>query len=332
MNVANAAMSPALLLAALLAAATTAPLAQTVTPVQENFGNIGPTLTYQAVDVFRSAGAAPWYVRFDLMTQSNVALGALGLTGGFGGTAFDLTSIRLVTATGANVAFGSDTFPVNPFPDPIQALVSVQGLPAGSYALEVSGSGDRFVLGGDASDFAVRLQVTADATGSGLVEDVMVLPARAAFGNVFPVLNQQTLEVARNGNVGPTYVSFNLLAQADVTLGVTGLVGGFGGTEFNLHAIRLVNAGGQHLAFGTDTFVANPFTTPTEQLVHAGLLTPGAYLLEVSGSGDRFFLGGDATDFAVNLRVAVVPEVGTPWLWLAGSGLLAWLARRRKPC
>ena len=306
-----------------------------VTPVQENFGNVGPTLLGQSLNVFRSGDPAPWYVSFSLMTQSDVRLGALGLGAGSNGSFFDLTSIRIVTANGDNVAFGSDVFMPNPFALPIEALAVAPGLAAGDYALEVSGAGNRIVCTpycGEAVDFTVRLQVTPTAGASGQVADVAVLPAQAAYGNVFPVLTEQSLKVFRNGAAAPTYVSFNLLAQADVALGTLGLGAGSNGSFFELNAIRLVDAAGRHIAFGTDVVPNNPFSQAIDELVVARSLPAGQYLLEVSGSGDRISCTpycGDTADFAVRLQVTAVPEPAPATLLLSGVAAFAALARRR---
>jgi len=91
-----------------------------------------------------------------------VTLGTLSQTVSNNGSAFNVTAIRLVTIDGDNVAFGTDTFD-NPFASDIDRLVSVDGLGAGQYALEVSGVGNRTQQGFgtfDVSDFWVRLRVT----------------------------------------------------------------------------------------------------------------------------------------------------------------------------
>jgi len=133
-----------------------------VTPIQADYGNVFPTLTEQNMDVYRSSGPAPWYVSFNLLANSDVKLGVQALPADVG--AFSPSAIRLVNLAGDNVRFGSDTF-VNPFPHPITHLVAVNNLPAGKYALEVSGSGNRthltFAGIQDVADFTTRLQVTA---------------------------------------------------------------------------------------------------------------------------------------------------------------------------
>ncbi len=137
--------------------------AATVSLVVNNYGNVFPTLTESNLNTFITSAPAPWYVSFNLLTQANVKLGTLSLTQSNNGSSFNVTDIRLVTEQGANVAFGTDTF-INSFPSTIDRLVVTNALPAGAYALEVSGVGNRtgFGLGGtfDASDFIVRLQIT----------------------------------------------------------------------------------------------------------------------------------------------------------------------------
>jgi len=306
-----------------------------VSPVMEDFGNVGPTLMSQSLNVFRSGDPAPWYVGFDLMTVSDVRLGALGLGNGSNGSFFDLTSIRIVTRDGGNVAYGGPPG-VNPFPQPIETLAQTTGLAAGRYALEVSGAGNRISCTpycGDTVDFTVRLQVTPAAGLPGPVADVVVLPAQAAYGNVFPGVVDQSLSVFRNGGASPTYVSFNLLAQADVTLGTLGFGAGSNGSFYELNAIRLTDASGRHVAFGTDVVPASPFTGAIDQILVAHSLQAGQYLLEVSGSGDRISCTpycGDTADFAVRLQVTAVPEPATALLGLSGLAAVAWLARRRK--
>jgi len=134
-----------------------------VTPVQANFGNVFPTLTDQRLEVFRSAADPPWYVTFNLLAQADVTLGVLALPPSNIGAVFDLTSIRVVRDDGSNVQFGTDTFSHNPFPEAVEQLVSVNDLPAGKYALEVSGSGTRINnFGEHLPDFAVHLQVVPE--------------------------------------------------------------------------------------------------------------------------------------------------------------------------
>ncbi len=137
--------------------------AMLVTPVVNDYGNVFPTLTEANLDTVISGDPAPWYVTFNLLTTADVTLGTLSQTVSNNGSSFNVTAIRLVTIDGENVAFGTDTFD-NPFAGAIDRLVSIDGLSAGEYALEVSGVGNRTQLsfGGtfDATDFIVRLRVT----------------------------------------------------------------------------------------------------------------------------------------------------------------------------
>lgn len=138
--------------------------AMPVTPVVNNYGNVFPTLTEVSLDTFITADPAPWYVTFNLLATADVKLGTLSQTTSNDGSSFNVTSIRLVTNDGDNVAFGTDTFD-NPFASDIDRLVTVDGLSAGEYALEVSGVGNRTAKSPrftpfDVSDFWVRLQVT----------------------------------------------------------------------------------------------------------------------------------------------------------------------------
>ena len=119
-----------------------------VSPIVNDYGNVFPTLTEVNLDNYRTGDPAPWYVSFNLLTTADVKLGTLSYPG------FYVTAIRLVTIDGSNVSFGTDTF-TNPFISSIDRLVVADALSAGEYALEVSGSGDRFGL-----DFITRLQVS----------------------------------------------------------------------------------------------------------------------------------------------------------------------------
>src|SRR5262249_17724575 len=135
-----------------------------VAPIVAAYGDVFPTLTEQNLAVNRDASAGPWFVTFNLLTQADVKLGALELTSS---SSFNLTSIRIVAIDGTTVCFGTDTFPKNPFPDPIQQLCATNALPPGLYALAVSGSGDTCdFFGCSLPDFMVRLQVTPSPGGS----------------------------------------------------------------------------------------------------------------------------------------------------------------------
>ncbi len=286
-----------------------------VAPIQNAYGHVFPTLTEQSLSVFRSAADSAWYTSFNLLTRADVTLGALGYGGGF-----DLTAIRLVTLDGANVAFGTDTFS-NPFANSIEALVPKTTLPAGQYALEVSGSGNRANVFGDLEDFAVRLRVTASPLATP-VADVSLPTLQGNYGNVFPTLTEQSLAIFRTPGSSTWYTGFNLLADANVKLGALGFDGGF-----DLTSIRLVDGLGRHVAFGTDTVVVNPFPSEIEALVSADNLRAGVYALEVSGSGNRANIFGDLEDFAVRLQVTPVPEPITSALLLCGLAVVSAAAR-----
>jgi len=134
-----------------------------VSPIVNNYGNVFPTLNEVSLDTFISPNPAPWYVTFNLLATADVTLGTLSQTVSNNGSAFNVTAMRLVTIEGDNVAFGTDVFD-NPFDSDIDRLVSVNGLSAGQYALEVSGVGNRTqnlnFRTVEASDFWVRLRVT----------------------------------------------------------------------------------------------------------------------------------------------------------------------------
>jgi|GEM_PF-3030401 len=162
-----------------------------------------------------------------------------------------------------------------------------------------------------------------------------VTPIINDFGNVFPTLTEANLDNVITG-AAPWYVSFNLLARADVRLGTLSQTVSNNGSSFNVTAIRLVKMDGSNVAFGTDTFV-NPFNSTIDRLVSVDALAAGQYALEVSGVGNRTRLsfGGtfDATDFIVRLQVlpSAVPLPAAVWLF--GSGLigLACITRRTNP-
>ncbi len=118
------------------------------------YGNLFPTLINDSLASSRNSLDPPWYVTFDLTQRANVDIGVLGLTDS-SGNAFHLTSTRLVTVAGADVADGTNIVPVNPFPEPITQLIVAHDVPIGSYAIEVSGSGDSILT----ADFITRVNV-----------------------------------------------------------------------------------------------------------------------------------------------------------------------------
>jgi hypothetical protein len=157
----------------------------------------------------------------------------------------------------------------------------------------------------------------------------IVSPIQADYGNVFPTLTEQNVDVYRTVDPAPWYVSFNLLATADVRLGVQALPPDVG--VFNPTAIRLVTLDGTNVQFGTDTFSKNPFPDPITQLVVADNLSAGHYALEVSGTGNRTHLTfagiQDVADFTTRLQVLTPSAVPAPAaVWLFGSALVGLLS------
>lgn len=304
---------------AALAAAFSFPAHAEVDPVRNAFGNVFPTLKEQSLNVFRDTTHTTWYTRFDLLAKGDVTVGAVSLPGGF-----DMTSIRLVTADGANVAFGTDTFGTNPFANPIEALVAANGLSPGQYAVAVSGSGNSVNgFGGDIADFGIRLKVMP-SVGGPPVESVPVPTYQAHFGDVFPHIAQQSISVFRASTGSTWYASFDLLATSNVRVGALTLPGGF-----DLTSIRLVRDNGTHVAFGTDDYGTSPFSSTIEALVSVDGLAPGRYGIEFSGSGNSFNgFGGDIADVALRIQVAV-PEPGVPALMVGGLFIAAYTVRRR---
>ena len=140
-----------------------------VEPIQNQYGNVFPGLFHQTLEVSRTHDTdGPWYVTFNLLSPANIQVGAQAFTESNYRCCFNISSIRIVTMEGNNVAFGTDDTSDNPFPEPIEHLVSVENLAVGKYAIEISGSGnrDRRDLGGivDIADFITRLSVTSPST------------------------------------------------------------------------------------------------------------------------------------------------------------------------
>ncbi|MCU7933433.1 MAG: VPLPA-CTERM sorting domain-containing protein [Candidatus Thiodiazotropha sp. (ex Dulcina madagascariensis)] len=143
------------------------------------------------------------------------------------------------------------------------------------------------------------------------------------YGDVFPTLSDVALSSSRTSDDAPWYVRFNLLAPANVAIGIDGR--SYFGT-FTVTSIRITEFDDdtQNIAFGTDSFTTNPFDpNPIDQLVFANNLAPNTYALAVSGSGDA-----SGTDFITHLQVKPVPLPAGVWLFM--SGLLGLLAVRRK--
>jgi hypothetical protein len=115
-------------------------------PVVANYGDVFPGLTDVQLRVDRAASAAPWFVRFNLLTPANVILGVNGIEGCVGCQgSFSLTSIRVTTFEDdtRNIAFGTDSFTDNPFDrSTIDQLVYANNLAPDVYVLAVSGSGN----------------------------------------------------------------------------------------------------------------------------------------------------------------------------------------------
>lgn len=112
-------------------------------PVVQNYGDVFPSLYDVVLGANRTNADAPWFVKFNLLTSADIAMGVKGNTNELA-SSFHVTSIRLVEFSNSSniIAFGSNVFPSNPFPSPIDQLVLAPNLKAGTYALAVSGSGD----------------------------------------------------------------------------------------------------------------------------------------------------------------------------------------------
>ena len=127
-----------------------------VIPVVQDYGDVFPTLSDVVLQANRTSSNPPWFVRFNLLTAADVGLGVRGVSSGTFGT-FTVTSLRITPFDDATqtIAFGTDTFSVNPFSSPIDQLVLAPNLALGTYALAVSGTGDVNTI----ADFFVHLQV-----------------------------------------------------------------------------------------------------------------------------------------------------------------------------
>lgn len=183
-----------------------------------------------------------------------------------------------------------------------------------------------------AATCAIACGLTLQAVNAGAA----VSPIVDDYGNVAPTLTEQNLEnVFRTSDPAPWYVTFNLLTEANVALGVLALPRSNDGSVFDPSFIRIVTFDqGKDVADGTDTFI-NPFPDPIDHLVVANHLAAGKYALEVNGSENRtvdtgFGVIRDAPDFTARLQVTPIPEPETYALMLAGLGLVGFMARRRK--
>jgi len=128
-----------------------------VSPVVQDYGDVFPTLSDVVLNTNRTSDDGPWFVRFNMLTSGDVAMGVKGTNATASGV-FTLTSIRITEFDNSSntIAFGSDTFSSNPFSDPIDQLVLAPALAMGTYALAVSGTGNVNTL---FPDFVVHLQV-----------------------------------------------------------------------------------------------------------------------------------------------------------------------------
>jgi len=131
----------------------------TVTPIVNDYGNVGPTILDSGLASFRTSDAAPWFVTFNLKERANVQIGAQGVSGN--ATSFTLTFVELDDNNGNPIKGPTAPF-TNPFPESIDQLVIANNLPAGHYAIEINGSGNAVnCCNTDIPDFVTRLQVTA---------------------------------------------------------------------------------------------------------------------------------------------------------------------------
>lgn len=119
---------------------TYAAIASPASPVVQNYGDVFPTLSDLVLSAAPS-GAAPWFVKFNLLMPADITLGVKGNSNS--GGSLIITSIRLAEFENSSntIAFGSNIFKTNPFSAPIDQLVLAPNLKAGTYALAVSGSG-----------------------------------------------------------------------------------------------------------------------------------------------------------------------------------------------
>ena len=145
-------------------------------------------------------------------------------------------------------------------------------------------------------------------------------PVVQNYGDVFPTLSDVVLGAGITGDAAPWFVKFNLLTPADIAIGVNGAPYHIYNGQFTVTSIRLAefNNSSNTIAFGTDTFATNPFSSPIDQLILAPNLAAGTYALAVSGSGKAY----NRADFSTHLQVlpASVPLPAS--VFLLGSSLL----------
>lgn len=165
----------------------------------------------------------------------------------------------------------------------------------------------------------------------------------ADIGNVASPVFDQSIDVPRDKGPAPWYTSFNLLNDANVTVGVAELPTAPNGTSFSVTGAQLYDGSGGFKFPGTDNVEHNPFSEPVKYIIadlghhpwgEQGVpLDAGKYLIGVSGTGDRYnnYFGNytDYPDFRIHIRVMPVPEPETYALMLAGLGLVGFMARRR---
>ena len=157
----------------------------------------------------------------------------------------------------------------------------------------------------------------------------IVSPVVQDYGDVFPTLSDVVLDTSRTSDNGPWFVRFNMLTSGDVALGVKGISKSGSSGTFTLTSIRITDFDDSlnTIAFGSDTFLSNPFSAPIDQLVLAPNLTMGTYALAVSGSGDVISI---FPDFVVHLQVLAPSAVPLPAAgWVFGSGLIGLIGMRK---
>lgn len=131
--------------------------AAVVSPVIGDYQDVFPELNNSVLALDIGSLDGPWFVRFNLLVAADVTFGVRGISDSWG--SFTVTGVRITEFddSSVSIAFGTDNILVNPFePNPIDHMVTAKSLAAGTYALAVSGSGNRL-----AGDFFTHLKVTA---------------------------------------------------------------------------------------------------------------------------------------------------------------------------